>query len=52
MKKILGNINPKEDTVNSLVKGSGYSKTRVVTALRYLGYTVRKDGAFYSRTKQ
>ncbi len=44
--KILGKIDPKKDTVASLVDRSGYSKTRVTQALRYLGYTVHNDGTF------
>ncbi len=44
--KILGKVDPKKDTVASLVDRSGYSKTRVIRALRYLGHTVHKDGIF------
>jgi len=45
-RKILGEVNPRKDTVASIVKRRGYSKTRVTKALRHLGYTVHKDGTF------
>ncbi len=45
-RKILGEVNPRKDTVASIVKRRGYSKTRVTKALRHLGYTVYKDGTF------
>jgi len=44
--KILGKVDPKKDTVASLVQKGRYSKSRVTQALRYLGYTVHKDGTF------
>jgi len=45
-RKILGEVNPRKDTVASIVKRRGYSKARVTKALRHLGYTVHKDGTF------
>ncbi len=45
-RKILGEIDPRKDTVASIVRRRRYSKTRVKKALRYLGYTVHKDGTF------
>ncbi|MDH5460980.1 MAG: DUF362 domain-containing protein [Candidatus Bathyarchaeota archaeon] len=45
-RKILGEVNPRKDTVASIVKRRDYSKTRVTKALRHLDYTVHKDGTF------
>lgn len=46
---VLAPIDLKKDTVKSLMKKSGWSKTRTIESLRYLGYTVHKDGRISKR---